>query len=370
MGAGTAAPGSAPDDFDADEQFASFADSLCARAAAEPGSRRLVVLGDLLDVLRLARTDGRATTTRPLPAALGRIERIAAAHPEVFAALGRLAAAGYDLDVVPGNHDMDLARPAAGERLRDAVCGSDARLRARLRVHPWVLHAPGLLYAEHGSQHHDINRFPALLEPWGSDPAGPLDEPLGAHLGERPAGGALAAARRAADVTRGLAADTLLRARRGNARAARAYRARAVAPYAALVGLPPGALAAVDRASATSTPRMLARVARAMATGRGGYDLREPARETHRLLAAHHAAVPCYVFAHSHAADRVELSAGSSPAIYLNTGTWSIPRPKPGLPHSGERLTYVSVTRPAPAAPPRARLMRWDAGARRHVTLA
>lgn len=370
MGAGAA--GGAPDDFDADAAFASFADSLCRHAAGDPGPRRLVILGDLLDLLRLAQTDARERVPeQPVAAALDRMDRIAAGHPEAFAALGRLAAAGYGLDVVPGNHDLDLMRPAAQERLREIVCGADGRLRERVRFHPWLVHVPGLLYAEHGSQYHDINRFPTLLAPWGAEPDGALDAPLGAHLGvDAGSGGPLPAARRAACVARGMAADTRLRGARGRPGAVRSYRDRVLGPYADELSLPREAVADIDRLSATSTPRMVARVLRAMATGRGGYDLRGPAREIHRLLTSRGAGVSCYVFAHSHAADRIPLPGGEIEASYLNTGTWSIPRPRPGLPLSGRRMTYVSVTRPRSGGPATARLMRWDAERARHEALS
>lgn len=367
LGAGPAANG-IPDDFDADEAFASFAASLCATARAAPGPRRLVVLGDLLDVQRLARREPPARD--PAAAALARIERIAEGHPAVFSSLGDLVRAGYRLEIVPGNHDLDLMRPAAQGRLRDLLCGGDRRLGARVRFSPWLVHVPGVLYAEHGSQYHDINRLPMLLTPWRDGPQGALDEPFGAHLG---AGDGRSGIAGAANLARAALADTRLRNIRGRRAAMRRYRERTLAPYARDVGLPPGALARVDEVSEASSRRMATRIARRIATGRGGYDLRAPAREIHGLLSARGADVRHYVFAHSHAADRTPLAAGSEAgreAVYLNTGTWSIPRPRPGLEHSAQRMTYVRIAPLRHAGEPTATLMRWNAAAARHETLA
>ena len=63
------------------------------------------------------------------------------------------------LDVVVGNHDVDLVRPAAAQRLGELLGDRGEHLR----LHPWALHVPGVLFAEHGHQHHAVHRLPTLL---------------------------------------------------------------------------------------------------------------------------------------------------------------------------------------------------------------
>src|SRR5437660_10473631 len=41
-----------------------------------------------------------------------------------------------------------------------------------MRFYPWICYVPGVLYAEHGHQYHDINWFATLLQPYRpQDPA-------------------------------------------------------------------------------------------------------------------------------------------------------------------------------------------------------
>jgi hypothetical protein len=44
-----------------------------------------------------------------------------------------------------------------------ARAGGIAEDAVDLTVYPWLYYVPGLLYAEHGHQYHDLNSFPALV---------------------------------------------------------------------------------------------------------------------------------------------------------------------------------------------------------------
>ena len=76
-------------------------------------------------------------------------------------------------------------RPAVRGRLREHLVGDapDPAVAARVEVLPWFLHIPGVVYAEHGSQYHDLNAFPTLLAPWwtGAEVEHPIGSLLGAH---------------------------------------------------------------------------------------------------------------------------------------------------------------------------------------------
>jgi len=69
--------------------------------------------------------------------------------------------AGGVLHILPGNHDVELMRPAVRAELLRTL---DPRGAGEIRWYPWFMLIPDLLYAEHGNQYHDINSFPALVE--------------------------------------------------------------------------------------------------------------------------------------------------------------------------------------------------------------
>src|SRR5439155_21259422 len=101
--------------------LAALIDDVAAAGRGGGLVRRLVLLGDFVDLV-IAGASGRGAA-----AAAAGLERIAAAHPQVFAALGRAARGGLAVDVVPGNHDAELALPAVASALRTLVPGARVR---------------------------------------------------------------------------------------------------------------------------------------------------------------------------------------------------------------------------------------------------
>ena len=145
-----------------DDAFVSFLQWLTERAHPNAEPWRLVLLGDLLDLLHPP-----AGAHDPLAA----LDAVAARHRSALAALGTTAARGVSVDLVPGNHDSELVAPRLQERLRALVAAaagtSAVQLRPTFRVRPWFLLLPGLLYAEHGSQYHALNAVAYPLAPFG-----------------------------------------------------------------------------------------------------------------------------------------------------------------------------------------------------------
>ena len=123
--------------------------------------RSIVLLGDSFDLP----TDDGATAA---------LSAIARRHPEVFAALARARSVGLDIEVVCGNHDTALARPAVRKILEHllsvGVTGRPPPAGGAVHVHPWWLHEPHVFHAEHGHRHHDVHRLPTLLEQSVSSP--------------------------------------------------------------------------------------------------------------------------------------------------------------------------------------------------------
>jgi UDP-2,3-diacylglucosamine pyrophosphatase LpxH len=294
------------DPFRNDELFVDF---LGRQAQSET---RLVLLGDLFDFL-LTPAPGQRLPARPDPTetgALARLERIAAAHPEVIEALGRFARAGAGIDLVAGNHDIELVRPAVQARVR-ALLGDPPE--DRLRFCPWFVYIPGLMYAEHGQQHRELNAFSTLLDPYrGSDE---IDLPLGSLLAAGTWPNLVAAAVRFA--ARGVSPRESGRVRR--------YRADVLGQQITRLGLDHETLVALDAVTPRTAGAMLLRLAR---HGRQqSFVQSRAAKRIHRLLERGSHDVPFYVFGHTHVAERHAVVRGHEVPLYLNAGTWSRLRP-------------------------------------------
>ncbi|HWU06313.1 MAG TPA: hypothetical protein VN520_07995 [Streptomyces sp.] len=339
------------DPFTEDDRLAKTIRDLMSDASNAP--IRLVLLGDTFDFPAVGLPGRRMSpATRPSEA-VRKLDQIIAAHPLVIAALRDLLAAGHRIDFVAGNHDMELSMPAVQGRLREALPGT-------IEVHPWMLYIPGVLYAEHGQQHHDVNRFPGLA---ANHPQAdrPLPVPPGSYVD------ALVHLRRRAP-SASTAALAVLATRMGIGllsglgRLARAERHRPqrerLLHSTPLAGLPPRVVVAIDRRSAAtpvSITRRLAVMAARRFRHRSNADvpyMHAAAQAVHQVLDAEGAAVPFYLFGHTHLAEDVPLIGGT--ARYLNPGTWSsMTRRVPG----GERRFGVVVVEQSPGAGPRARLI-------------
>lgn len=320
------------DEFAADDAFSDFLHWLSARPTS-----RLVLLGDTFDFLRVPVTGPRTgMIARSDVEAVAQLECIAAAHPGVISALSAALAAGVRVDLVCGNHDAELVRPAVQERL----C---ALLGAEVHFHSWILYLPGLLYAEHGHHHHDINTFACPMHPYARG-SGRLERPPAALLGDL--------ARLSACPSR-LWRDALTGLRgRPPARARAGYLA-GLPGHAAKIGLPGVVTAELHDLARSSLLRTGRRVvgARLRRSEGPGY-LPEAAAAVHDLMTRRQLAVPYYAFGHTHAAMRLPLGAD---AWYLNSGTWS----SAAWGGASVRRTWIELSAGGADAVPAARLFRW-----------
>lgn len=405
-----------------DAAFAGFLDYLWERAIKENRKLRLVILGDLFDFLKvegkLPGDDGSPVDTSE-EATLAKLDRIAESHPKVFEALGRFVAAAFPLDIVPGNHDIELIRQSAQEQFKKLVLRFSARSGAdvSIRFHPWIYHEPGVLYAEHGHQYHDINSFTTLLRPSLARNPKQIDLPLGSYF-ERylsdvfesigPVGLHLSPTPRyllrslpthpKKVLTRPGDHVRFLRVLLSYAinsfsfkQAARraAYREEVLRPCAAELGLRYQTLVAIDQLSALSAISMGRRLLRKfffepvlralrgfadtalslsrsearlsrLATLPSGY-LHQASLAIHNLLQAENKAVPYYVFGHTHAAEQLPLILDSPTPCYLNCGSWTPVVPSAlGGSSSSHRFTFVQITREPEVTTPVARLLVWN----------
>lgn len=310
--------------------------------------RHLVLLGDTFDL--------HGPVRQPSAAVAARITALAEAHAPILEALAACVRAGIGLHVVGGNHDVELTRPAMAA-LFTTLLGLDVG-DPGVRFSPWVVHEPGVFYAEHGNQHHELNRMPTVLSVREYD--GRREElpvtPLGAAArgtpwcsAEGPAAlrvmRSLGAARRQERLARSPRYDGLL------------------AREAAGLGMSGRALAevaAVSRFGAVSAPAAAAWrvVERRVGVQRPGTFLAPRAAAIHRILTRHGVPAAAYVFGHTHRAERLDLP-DRPPAAYLNTGTWGAAVRGRGPDRADRRLfPFVRITTgPAGAG---AHLLFWE----------
>jgi hypothetical protein len=307
---------------------------------------RLVVLGDLFELSGIERGEARFedVSTRH---ALRRLELIFERHGEALAALGRVAAAGIPLDIVPGNHDFQLVRAVVRDRFVQLLThAAGAGALADVSVHPGHLHLPGVLYAEHGQQRHPINRVPSFAT--GRPRSIPVGTQLGEFLSAVDRAGLSGSVRHALRFAAGLApAGTALR---NDARTQPEVESGGTLPRAAVERL--------DRMSAVGPVGMAAATLRNAAFGTREPYMLTAAREIDSVLAAYEAAVPLYLFGHTHVAADVRFRSGE--ARYLNPGSWSTFRPEGA---HRDRLCAVEIER-SDTGDARARLVEWDDAAR------
>jgi UDP-2,3-diacylglucosamine pyrophosphatase LpxH len=319
-----------------DEAFVSFVEWVVEGARSDTRPWRLILLGDLFDLLHVP-----VDVRDPLAA----LEAVAAEHSSALAALGAAAVGGIAVDLIPGNHDSELVDRGLQDRLRTLVAEAagigTARLRQNFRVRPWFLLVPGLLYAEHGSQYHALNAVADPLAPLGRwsrrmPPGAVLD--LRVHQNQcegriralscllPPVLGALAH-----HGTRNVATMTSLDA------------------CAQEAGVSPQALANL-RGLAENSSFALLRNTFAAALGRARYvesRQQHAAVAIHRILEQERQAVPVYVFGHTHRLAHSVLEANGEQLLWYNGGAWT-----------AGSYGFVDVDARADAVVPR--LCRWD----------
>lgn len=109
-----------------------------------------------------------------------KMERVIARHQSVFRALGEFVAAGNDLSIVVGNHDVEFHYPSVQRTLVEWLCGlslgmgadeeARAAMAARIEFCPWFYYKQDLIYIEHGHQYDEYCSFDYLLHPVADEP--------------------------------------------------------------------------------------------------------------------------------------------------------------------------------------------------------
>jgi UDP-2,3-diacylglucosamine pyrophosphatase LpxH len=139
---------------------------------------RLVIAGDLFDFMSVvvpatrdqpARNadERRLGLGRGTKAGVRRLAAICAAQQPVLVDLVRFAAAGHRIDLIVGNHDVELLEPevAAEFQRQLAAAGAGPDILARIRVVPWFVYVPGVAWIEHGHVYDEGCSFEFNLAP-------------------------------------------------------------------------------------------------------------------------------------------------------------------------------------------------------------
>jgi UDP-2,3-diacylglucosamine pyrophosphatase LpxH len=148
---------------------------------------RLVVNGDMVDFMSVMilpedkAEEGDDEEDRLYGLGFGerqsqkKMERVIARHSGVFKRLAEFVAAGNDLVIVVGNHDVEFHYPSVQRTLVEWLSGlslgigaDDAargEFAARISFCPWFYYKEDLIYIEHGHQYDEYCSFDYLLHP-------------------------------------------------------------------------------------------------------------------------------------------------------------------------------------------------------------
>ena len=345
--------------------FASFVRWL-AENVGPATPRRLVLLGDTLDLPTHASGSGVDGIRRWEGAAAAALERIADAHPAPFDALSAFAVSGARLELLAGNHDVALQLPPVRQVLLDRLGGD----RGAVGWHPWSLHLRGLLWAEHGSQHHDLHAIPEWLSPpasrstWGLPPGRAIEAlSVAAARGRGPS-------RQVAAASVAVATDVIASAfaRPALARRRRAYRARELPSIAGGTDLPESVLAEIDRLSETDgwsiASRLLRRRLDAGDSSPASF-IGPAARRIHAILEGADRSVRIYAFGHTHTPAVLPIGSSAPGVSYANAGAWAGIRPAAVSRQVGpDRYPFLRIGS-SPPGQPTVELRLWNAAQER-----
>lgn len=194
------------EDFFHDESFSRLIDHLMDKYRERPNDLVVVLNGDVFDFLSVMAVPGeeeaaaRGFTVSDRERRFGlepteeksawKLDWIAEGHIIFIQALGRLVGAGHNLEILRGNHDLELYFPLVRERLFAWILETlapeqRAEAEQRIQYHDWFYLVPGRLYAEHGHHYEPSNstRFPlrplASVKRNAQNKPKQLDLPLG-----------------------------------------------------------------------------------------------------------------------------------------------------------------------------------------------
>jgi UDP-2,3-diacylglucosamine pyrophosphatase LpxH len=139
---------------------------------------RLVIAGDLFDFMSVVVPGSREMPARNaderrlglgrgVKAGVVRMQMICEAHRDLLRELVAFARVGHSIDIIVGNHDVELLAPEVVAELESHIraAGADDKIAARIRVVPWFVYVPGVAWIEHGHVYDEGCSFEFNLAP-------------------------------------------------------------------------------------------------------------------------------------------------------------------------------------------------------------
>ena len=157
-----------------------FREFLHYHASRRLGGRpwRLVIAGDLFDFMSVvipgtaeqpARTpdERQHGLDRSALAGVERMRKICENHRDLLADMVRFTSAGHHIDIIVGNHDVELLEPEVCAELHRQIreAGASDAAAARIAVQPWFVYVPGTCWIEHGHVYDEGCSFEYNLAP-------------------------------------------------------------------------------------------------------------------------------------------------------------------------------------------------------------
>lgn len=157
-----------------------FREFLRHHAVRRIGGRpwRLVIAGDLFDFMSVVVAGSRELPARSaderrlglgrgVAAGVVRMRELGIAHRALFADMVYFVRAGHTIDIIVGNHDVELIAPEVQAELRAQLraAGGDDRAQGRIHVVPWFVYVPGVAWIEHGHVYDEGCSFEFNLAP-------------------------------------------------------------------------------------------------------------------------------------------------------------------------------------------------------------
>lgn len=174
-------PGASRERRDAVERGArAFCDFVRHQGMRRLGGRpwRLVIAGDLFDFMSVVvpsspelparnKDERRFGVGRGVQAGMRRLDDICSCHTLLLRELARFANARNTIDIVVGNHDIELIEPEVIAVLERHLrrCGATDDAMTRIRVVPWFVYIPGVAWIEHGHVYDEGCSFEFNLAP-------------------------------------------------------------------------------------------------------------------------------------------------------------------------------------------------------------
>ena len=170
------------EDFFFDEAFARFLEHLRRQYQGDPLKLKLVLNGDIFDFLTVTHTpsiaEGVSFEVSDAERRFGlhptahksayKMRLIGAGHPKFFKALAEFIAAGFQVVLLRGNHDLELFFPEVQEALKEVLVGhglSHEALEKGLDIRQWFYLEEARVYIEHGNQYEASNSIRYPLRP-------------------------------------------------------------------------------------------------------------------------------------------------------------------------------------------------------------